>query len=387
MIVTWGGVVSCTNNQIGTIKDNIVTIENVTNDTTCTVNFASATTTLYTDGTLIINESPNDRNNNITTHGVVTNEYDAMSDNNSYVFELTGSVAGIKYPNYPWFKEKSSVKKVEIGQVIKPISTAYWTAYLENMESGDFTNLDTSDVTDMEGMFLNTGTSGNIKTFNLIGVSGFDVSSVTNMLVVFAGSGKSATTWNIGDLSNWNVSNVTEIAGIFSGAALNATSFNIGDLSNWDVSNVTDMTEMFSNMDEDGSPGQQKEWHVGNISNWNTQNVTSMSNMFARVGYNADDFNLDLSGWNTSNVTDMSYMFYEAGYTTTNFNLNLSSWDMSSVETIDGIFEYAGNNATTWSITIPKTTGSLTNTIDKLYGSSSSTYTSPDTGRSFTLAS
>ena len=380
--------VTCTNNQTGSVTNNILTVTNVSASTTCTVIFSSdsTSTVLYNDGTLIINENSTNRNSNITTHGAVVKEYEPMSNSNSYVFELSGPEGDIPHPNYPWLNEKSSVKKVEIGQRIKPVSTAYWNAYLENMESGDFTNLDTSSVTDMEGMFMYAGTSGYINVFTLVGLSNFNVSSVNNMTTLFLGTGLGAKTWNIGDLSNWDVSNVTSMGGMFSSAALNATSFNIGNLSNWDVSNVTDMVEMFSNFDDDGTPGNQQEWYVGDISKWKPLNATDMSRMFMYVGYNVDDFSLDLSNWDVSNVTDMTNMFYNVGYNSSTFNLNLSNWNMSNVETVDGMFEEIGESASDWTLTIPSSTGSIDNDEEHLYGSSSSIYVEPPTGKSFTLA-
>ena len=83
----------------------------------------------------------------------------------------------------------------------------------------------------------------------------------------------------------------------------------------------------------------------------------------------------------------MRYMFYCAGQNSTTFNLNLSNWNTSSVTNMSSMFNAVGYKATSWSVTIPKTTGSLTNTTSTWYGSSESTYASPDTGKSFTLAS
>ena len=600
------GTVTCTNNQNGTINNNILTINNVTNDTTCTVKFVDSVTTLYTDGTLIINEALGNRNTNIETHGAVTNEYEAMSESNSYVMTDNTQL---------WKNKRKSIKSIEIGRKITPISTAYWFYSLSWMKKGDFTNLDTSKVTDMSSMFydagynattfnlnlsnwntssvtnmssmfgyagnysdtINLNLSGwsiqkvtNIKdmfkyagkdsttfslnlsnwnassvtdmsymfyqagknstTFNLNlsnwntssvtdmsymfsdtgykstkftieglsnwdvskvtnmyfmfyyagkyaptwsignlskwntssvtnmsgmfyqagssvptwsigdlskwntssvtdmsymfsdtgykstkftieGLSNWDVSKVTNMYFMFYYAGKYAPTWSIGNLSKWNTSSVTNMSGMFNSAGKNATTWNIGDLSTWDVSKVTDMSSMFN------SGGQKSAtWNIGNLSGWNTSSVTDMSSMFYSAGLrattfnlnlsswdvskvtdmsdmfnsaglSATTFNLDLSKWNTSSVTNMRYMFYCAGQNSTTFNLNLSNWNTSSVTNMSSMFNAVGYKATSWSVTIPKTTGSLTNTTSTWYGSSESTYASPDTGKSFTLAS
>lgn len=246
------GKVTCTNNQSGTIENGVLTIYNVSSDTTCTAEFLDEMTTVYKDGTLIINEQLKNRSANIATHGKVINEYDAMSDSNSYVFG---------YDEPIWLNSDIGINAIEVEQKIYPVSTAYWFMDLRNVKSGNFENLDTSKATDMSAMFYYTGYG--------------------------------ATTFELKGLENWN----------------------------------------------------------------------------------------------TSSVTDISNMFYRAGYSAITFNLNLSNWNISNVTTMSPVFSNAGKSATTWSVTIPKTTGSITNTTSRWYGYSTSTYTSPDTGRSFTLAS
>ena len=404
------GKVTCTNGQSGILENGVLTIKNVSSDTTCTAEFIDSATTLYKDGTLIINEKTKNRSANISTHGAVAKEYDAMSNSNSYVF--TGQCIPDKgcTSDALWFQARTHILNVEIGNNIKPISTANWFLELSNMKKGDFTNLDTSSVTDMSSMF--DGAGYNATTFELKGLESWDVSKVTNMSSMFRDAGNNTTTWSIGDLSNWNTSSVTDMSSMFYGTGYNATTFNL-NLSGWNTSSATDMSSMFSS-----AGSRATTWSIGDLSTWNTSSVVSMSEMFYDAGSSATTFELKgleswdvskvtnmssmfrgagsrattfelkgLESWDVSKVTNMSFMFNDAGYNSTTFNLNLSNWNTSSVTNMSFMFEYAGNNATTWSITIPKTTGSLTNTIDKLYGSSSSTYTSPDTGKSFTLAS
>ena len=225
--------VTCTNNQMGKVESNILTVSNITNNTTCTVTFKDTFTTLYEDGTLIINESTKNRNTNLSTHGNIMKEYEAMSDSNSYVFEhdpLYGSTS-------LWISEKEQIKSVEIGQKIEPISTAYWFRSLRNIEKGDFTNLDTSSVTNMNCMFMGVGSS-RATTFNLEGLSNWNTSKVTDMGDMFYEAGYSATTWNIGDLSNWDTSKVTNMGSMFFSAGASATTWTVkipsktGDLTN-----------------------------------------------------------------------------------------------------------------------------------------------------------
>ena len=78
-----------------------------------------------------------------------------------------------------------------------------------------------------------------------------------------------------GDLSGWDVSSVANMVATFYG-----TSFN-GDISGWDVSSVTTMQSMFYNA---GSFNQD-------LSSWNTASVTDTSSMFGNF---AGSFNQDL---------------------------------------------------------------------------------------------
>ena len=432
------GKVTCTNGQSGILENGVLTIKNVSSDTTCTAKFIDSVTTLYRDGTLIINEKMKNRSANISTHGVVAKEYDAMSNSNSYVF--TGRCIADEgcTSDALWFQERTNILNVEIGSNIKPISTASWFLDLSNMKKGDFTNLDTSSVTDMSFMFYYAGQ--NATTFELKGLGNWDVSKVTNMESMFRSVGSKATTFNL-NLSNWNTSSVTSMSSMFDSAGYSATTFNLNllnwntssvtnmeymfsgagyrattfnlNLSNWNTSSVTDMSRMF-----EYAGSKATTWTIGDLSNWDVSKVTNMSYMFYEAGSKATTFNLNLSNWNTSSVTSMSSMFDSAGYSATTWTIgDLSSWDTSSVTSMDSMFSgagysattwtigdlsnwntssvtsmydmfrAAGYSATTWSVTIPKTTGSLTNTTSRWYGSSSSTYTSPDTGKSFTLAS
>ena len=174
--------------------------------------------------------------------------------------------------------------------------------------NGDLSGWDVSSVTSMGGMFRDT------ESFNG-DLSGWDVSSVTYMGSMFNG----AEAFN-GDLSGWDVSSVWYMRSMFNGA----TNFN-GDLSGWDVSSVTYMGFMFNGA----------EAFNGDLSGWDVSSVTDMSAMFS----GAAAFNGDLSGWDVSSVTSTSGMFNGA----TNFNGDLSGWDVSSVRGMSSMFDGATN--------------------------------------------
>ena len=175
-------------------------------------------------------------------------------------------------------------------------------------------------------------------------VSSFDTSNVTNMNYMFTNSGDIAKSFIIQGLDNFDTSKVENMSCMFSGAAENATTFNIGDLSNWDTSKVTDMNYMFS------AAGYSSTIFDLDLSNWDTSNVTTMIFMFNASGYSATTWEIgDLSNWDTSNVTNMMLMFSGAAANATAFNIgDLSNWDTSKVTSMDAMFAGAGNNASTW---------------------------------------
>ncbi|GAB5525207.1 MAG: hypothetical protein Roseis2KO_30790 [Roseivirga sp.] len=173
-----------------------------------------------------------------------------------------------------------------------------------DLGNADLTSWDVSTITDMSGLFSESGFDGDI--------SNWDVSNVTNMTETFSGSDFN------GDISGWDVSNVTDMTGTFS-----STSNFDGDLTGWDVSNVTVMRSMFA----------RAEAFNSDLSAWDVSNVVTMRGMFESTVL----FNQDISVWDVSSVTDMTTMFQSAQA----FNQPLNDWDVSSVTTMQQMFQQA----------------------------------------------
>ncbi|MCD8191043.1 MAG: BspA family leucine-rich repeat surface protein [Clostridiales bacterium] len=203
-------------------------------------------------------------------------------------------------------------------------------AKYENVTSIQFGgNFDTSNVTDMTGMFsgckvlpaldlssLDTSNVTNmswtlshcyaLKSLNL---SGWNTHQVTNMYAMF----DSSSALNKLDLSGFDTSNVTNMYAMF----CECNALETLDLSGWDVSRVTNMRQIFYDC---------KALAKVDLTGWNPASATDMSWMF---GYCDALTALNLSGWNTARATDMSGLFCNCGVLKT---LNLSGWNTANVK-------------------------------------------------------
>ena len=135
------------------------------------------------------------------------------------------------------------------------------------------------------------------------------LSGVTNMSGMF-----SASVFNQ-NISGWDVSSVTNMARLFRQASV----FN-QDIGSWNVSNVTDMSTMF-----DGADAFNQD-----IGNWNVGNVTNMNSMFA----GASTFNQDIGSWDVSSVTGMPFLFSDA----IAFDQDIGDWDVSASSNVNSMF-------------------------------------------------
>ena len=192
----------------------------------------------------------------------------------------------------------------------------------------DLTNFNTSNVTNMKGMFYSA-------KFTSIDVSSLDTSNVINMSYMFGYA--RATSLNLNGL---NTSKVTDMSSMF--WATYDTSLDLSmldtskvttmnrmfyaarstslDLSNFDTSNVTDMGHMFIN----------SYAKTIDVSSFNTSKVTNMEKMFSTTNVTS----IDASNFDTSNVTNMAGMFGWSAATV----IDISSFDTSKVTDMSSMF-------------------------------------------------
>lgn len=156
-------------------------------------------------------------------------------------------------------KNNSSI--IDLGaSPLKKSSLTYWKSFIKYKFPTEITSLkwiDTSNVTDMSGMFNYCSGLASLDASN------FDTSNVTNMSVMFD-----------------SCSGLTSL-----------------DLHNWDTSKVTSMSQMFNSCSGLASL---------DVSNFDTSNVTSFFYMFR---YCRSLTSLDLHNWDTSKLMSMGSMF------------------------------------------------------------------------------
>ena len=191
-----------------------------------------------------------------------------------------------------------------------PQSTKIWFLGFKNLEKIEgLTNLNTSEVTTMSGMFTDC------QKLTSLDLSNFNTENVQNMMEMFSGCQKLTSL----DLSNFKTENVQNMRRMFSDCQ-NLTSL---DLSNFKTENVQNMGGMFSDCQNLTSL---------NLSNFKTENVQYMNLMFAGC---QNLTSLNLSNFKTENVQDMNSMFSGCKNLT---SLNLSSFKTENVQNMSEMF-------------------------------------------------
>lgn len=120
----------------------------------------SKMTTLFSDGTLIINELFANREADKALHGTIIAEYSPFSEENPYNFNVAFGQAYVD--DVPilsfdtaspiWGDHLDDIRFVTFGEVIKPASIDGWFAN-SHIVGGDFTNLDLSECYSAKATF------------------------------------------------------------------------------------------------------------------------------------------------------------------------------------------------------------------------------------------
>ena len=176
------------------------------------------------------------------------------------------------------------------------------------LESIDMSTLNTSKVTNMNSMFASTP----LKTF---GFSGFDTSAAKDMGYMFSFCRDLEEI----DLNGINMSKVTSVSNMFA----NCSSLTHIDVDKLDTSHATKMNEMFK--------GCSSLTEL-DVSSLNTSSATDISGMFSECS--SLEY-LDVTNFNTSNVNTIYSLFNDC----TNLkSVDVSNFDTSKVTSFSGVF-------------------------------------------------
>ena len=238
--------------------------------------------------------------------GTLTFYYDDQKLNRQgKVFDLSFTKGFYQnYNHYGWEdylyenEEGAPISKMIVDPSMshcRPTSMSGWFAGSNVTSIVGLEYLNTSDATDMSGMFFST-------LVESLDLSHFNTSKVTNMAEMF-GCYKLKSL----DLSSFDTGNVINMNGMFAGCE-SLTSL---DVSHLNTQNVTDMSSMFCGV----------RVATLDLSNFNTSKVDNMSGMFSSCGSTS----IILSNFDTREVRNMESMF--------NHCTNLRSLDLSSFET------------------------------------------------------
>jgi surface protein len=177
-----------------------------------------------------------------------------------------------------------------------------------SLTSLDVSGFDTSSVTNMVYMFYNCS------SLTSLDVSGFDTSSVTNMSFMFYNCSSLTSL----DVSSFNTSSVANMVYMFAFCS-SLTSL---DVSGFDTSSVTNMVFMFFNCSSLTSL---------DVSSFDTSSATNMGYMFQNC---TNLTNLEISGWDVSSVTNGANFLLNANnaLTTQEYNNTLVNWSQLSLQ-------------------------------------------------------
>ena len=180
-----------------------------------------------------------------------------------------------------------------------PSNTSAYRLYSGDTKLVYAPNIDTSNVTDMNGMFYGCT--------RLTSVPLFDTSKVTSIGNMFYGCS------SITSVPLFDTSKVTSIGSMFEGCS------SLTSVPLFDTSKVTSMIQTFVNC-----------FSLTSVPEFNTSNVTGMTNMF-----NGCESLTSVPLFDTSNVKEMSFMF-DGCYSLT----SVPEFNTSKVNNMNYMFRY-----------------------------------------------
>ncbi|MBR4462157.1 MAG: BspA family leucine-rich repeat surface protein [Erysipelotrichaceae bacterium] len=220
--------------------------------------------------------------------------------------------------SWPWRPYIDHITSVKFEGTVKANGSIQNMFYFpngnDNITTIDVTNFDTTNATDMRGVFAE-----NRALTTIVGIQNLKTDNATKFHYMFNSCQKLTSL----DLSEWKTSNVNAMELMFN-QCYKLTSLNV---NGWNTGKVTNMEYMF---------GDCKALAALNVSHFNTSNVTSMLNMFR----NCESLTaLNIVDWNTSKLTNMAEMFYGCRkLRSIDMHTNGQKWNTSKVTKMYGVF-------------------------------------------------
>ena len=239
-----------------------------------------------------------------------------------------------------WTSQTSAPYTVYIGsdgEIFANQDSSYLFSYIGYGENAtatttvvDLNKLNTSSVTNMEGMFQYFGYAKLSNTFDL---GNFDTTNVTNMEKMFTNTGYTwMTKLDLGE--NFDTSKVENMKSMFQNCGWRYMSGGIDLGDDFDTSSVTDMSYMFDAMHGNGTLAQL---NLGN--SFDTSNVKTMERMFSNIMMYGG-LNLGTE-FDTSSVENMSAMFMFTRVQSLNLG---DKFDTSNVSVMASMFHSFGKD-------------------------------------------
>ena len=183
-----------------------------------------------------------------------------------------------------------------IGYIYAPENSSSLFSGFSNLTEIDFSNFNTSNVTNMDTIFYNS------KKLERLDLSNFNTSKVNNMANMF----NNCKNLTYLDLSSFNTENVEYLNGMF----IRCYKLKEIDLSNFNTQKVTDMSSMFYMERASGDP--EPDLNTIYVSNsFITTNVENSKNMFLYSSQNLEGGNG--TKWDKNNPTDKTYARIDGG--------------------------------------------------------------------------
>jgi len=259
--------------------------------------------------------------------------------------DLTGFVNGVNF-----YRDTSQGGSYDWASFQPPSELKTLKGLFKNSNSFDldFSNWDTSNITNFENAFVfrsfSFANTPNPFILNDDPNSSFTLENAEKI----GGIVQYNSNYNTFDFSTLDFSPTGSLSSVrslrnFFGTPENSFDASLVDVSTWDTGNITDMSYLtagrVSTFDDQPETDFYLEGFNSDITGWDTSSVENFAYAFSRGDFQGNSFNQDISGWDTSSATNMERMFW----VNNDFNQPIGNWNVSNVTNMKEMFQDAGS--------------------------------------------